>query len=133
MVSELGADLAEFAAAEAPLLEDGWTNDTLLKLILHEYRSPEEGQRIECVYCRARPLCLDNGWEPWWDQHVERIRSGRDPHADPNEDEIGTRRRWERYAYLYKAHHICYFCQVKFEREASADIEDVPGLIKFEL
>ena len=129
----LGVDLTEFAAAEAPLLDDGWTAHTLLRLMTVRYTSPDNHDSIKCKHCGSQPPNLQCYWEPLWAIHLERMKYGTIAGSSVNVSDSETRQKWRRYVELYVVHRVCFYCQVKFQEEASGDIESVPGLIEVDL
>lgn len=109
MLNELNINLDEFAVAEAPLVEDGWTSRTLLRLLQNPYRSTPVID-AGCESC-GRDIDDQNYLDetPWHD-YLERLKKGVEPSTPWTQDERENQRPWNEYIGSIEKEGVCIEC-----------------------
>lgn len=135
LLKELKFDMEDFAANEAPLLDDGWSTDNLLRLLQYDYVCPDQAADKTCAgsTCNRSEASLISYWEPLWDQHVQRLKQGLHPAGPFTDEEVEVHRKWKKYVKIYVEHGLCYFCQRELEEEQSSGLENHPGLVEIDV
>ena len=82
----LDIDLVDFAAAEAPLVDDGWTAETLSPLMKSKYIL-----QLESIHCRMCPLTINwRSRDPLWDFYKGMMKDGVNVDASLAEPHLST-------------------------------------------
>ena len=129
LLRDLNIDLGLFAASEAPMIDDGWTSETMYNLLIDEYTCDYRAGEVECRYCEAGPHHLTSRWEPMWYQRSERLKAGLRPDGPFTFDEIGQQKEWQKYVTIFYDKQMCLLCQIRFQKLGDPSIESHPGLL----
>ena len=142
VLQELEIDLNDFAVAEARLLTDGWTSETLLEMLQGNYGNvrdltSKDFNRFDCRQCNRTLKFRTEEHDPSWEIHINRIKSKQDVDAPYDEVELDLVRRGDRYEQAFLERDMCYGCFTQMEcgewEENHKAEESIPGLLDIEI